>query len=120
MSYFAPRFLQGKARAKVRSLALLSCLLLTLQDFVNLSTDAAALAGLTMQMSFAKKWKELDSSSDTEVKVLPSIEDAFTYVRKLSSAAGGKNESRQVHAFITGSVHLVGRALGALEGVDAL
>jgi folylpolyglutamate synthase len=26
----------------------------------------------------------------------------------------------KVHAFITGSVHLVGRALGILEGVEAL
>jgi folylpolyglutamate synthase len=74
-----------------------------------------------MQKTFAGKWNELDPSSSTAISVLPSVEDAFEYVRYLS---GGKSNDgkhgKKVHAFITGSVHLVGRALGALEGVDAL
>ena len=58
---------------------------------------------------------ELDISSSTMIKVLPSIEDAVEYVRSLE-----KQDDDKVHAFITGSVHLVGRALGILEGVEAL
>jgi folylpolyglutamate synthase len=74
-----------------------------------------------MQKTFAEKWKELDPSSATVVNVLPSVEDAFEYVRNLSDGGPGEGmDGKKVHAFITGSVHLVGRALGALEGVDAL
>lgn len=67
-----------------------------------------------MQKAFAEKWRSLDSSPDTDVKVLPSIEDAFEYVRSLST------DDAHAQALITGSVHLVGRALGSLESVDAL
>jgi folylpolyglutamate synthase len=94
------------------------------KDFVNLSTDAAALAGLTLQKSFADKWEELEGSeSNAKIQVLPSIEDAFEYVRSLKVGNELKRErggSDEVHVLITGSVHLVGRALGALEGADAL
>jgi folylpolyglutamate synthase len=94
------------------------------KDFVNLSTDAAALAGLTLQKSFADKWAELEGSeSNAKIQVLPSIEDAFEYVRSLNVGNELKRErggSDEVHVLITGSVHLVGRALGALEGADAL
>ena len=74
-----------------------------------------------MQKTFAKKWKELDPSSSATVNILPSLEDAFEYVRNLSggSSTEGK-DGDEVDAFITGSIHLVGRALGVLEGVDAL
>lgn len=71
-----------------------------------------------MQKAFADKWQLLDPSPNTNIRVLPTIEDAFEYVRKLD-AEGGK-ASNVSHALITGSVHLVGRALGALEGVDAI
>lgn len=58
----------------------------------------------------------LDSSTSSTIQVLPTIEDAFKYVRNLSSG-----ESRQeVSALITGSVRLVGTALATLEDVDAL
>ena len=74
-----------------------------------------------MQMAFAEKWKELDPSSSTTINVLPSVEDALEYVRNLSGEdPGDGKEGKKVNAFITGSVHLVGRALGALDGVDAL
>lgn len=81
-------------------------------DSINLSTDSYAVAGLKLQRDFAKRYKELDETPI--VKVLPSVEDALVYVRSLN------NETTKVHAFITGSVHLIGRALGILEGVDAL
>ncbi len=87
-------------------------------DFVNKSYDATAISGLTMQKAFAERWQTLDSSPETTIEVLPSIEDALEYVRKLGGDASG--DQTQVHALITGSVHLVGRALGVLEGVDAL
>jgi folylpolyglutamate synthase len=85
-------------------------------DFVNSTYDNKAIACLTMQTSFAEKWQVLDSSADTEIKVLPYIEDALEYVKALDSATGDD----KIDVLITGSVHLVGRALGALEGVDAL
>ena len=95
--------------------------ILTYTDHINLSTDSTAIASLSMQKTFAEKWKELNPSSSTTVNVLPSVEDAFEYVRNLSGGNSGEGkEGKKVHAFITGSVHLVGRALGALEGVDAL
>lgn len=84
-------------------------------DHVSLATDSEEVASLSLQNAFAAKWKELDSLPTTTVKVLPSVEDAFEYVRGLSDEDGS-----EVHAFVTGSVHLVGRALGALEGLDAL
>jgi folylpolyglutamate synthase len=71
-----------------------------------------------MQKAFAEKWRALDPSPNTTIYVLPSVEDALEHVRKLDDfASEGKKE---VHALITGSVHLVGRALGVLEGADAI
>ena len=75
--------------------------------------DSAAMVGLETQKNFARRWGELDTSASTTIKVLPSVEDAVEYVKNLE-------DQDQVHAFITGSVHLVGRALGILEGVEAL
>ena len=48
--------------------------------------------------------------------MIPCLEDAIEYVRKLEDGTG----EEEVSALITGSVHLVGRALGILEDVDAL
>lgn len=67
-----------------------------------------------MQKAFAEKWRSLDSNLETDVQVLPSVEDAFEYVRGLAT------DEVHAQALITGSVHLVGRALGSLESVDAL
>ncbi|KAG4430323.1 hypothetical protein IFR05_014194 [Cadophora sp. M221] len=90
------------------------------KDHVNLSTDSSAVAGLTMQRTFAEKWRALDPSSSTTVHVLPSVEDAFDCVRELSSQSQAITEKGQVHALITGSVHLIGRALAILESAEAL
>jgi len=70
------------------------------------------MAGLETQRNFARRWRELDTSAST-IEVLPSVEDAVGYVRNIERKDG-------IHAFITGSVHLVGRALGILEGTDAV
>jgi folylpolyglutamate synthase len=95
-------------------------------DFVNHTYDSIAIAGLTLQSAFAEKWRELDPSPATVVKVLPSVEEALGYVRDLKSGSrdnaeyNAKDSEKEIHALITGSVHLVGRTLGILEGVDAL
>ena len=83
---------------------------------MNRAYDSTAIEGLTLQKSFAEKWYTMDS--DSTVKVLSSVEDALDYVRRLGVRRG--EGEREVHALITGSVHLVGRALGVLEGVNAL
>lgn len=76
-----------------------------------------------MQKTFAEKWRALDPSPSTTIKVLPCIEDALEYVRGLdlkSREADDEIEgSKEIQALITGSLHLVGRALGVLDGVDA-
>ncbi|TVY90213.1 Folylpolyglutamate synthase [Lachnellula willkommii] len=88
----------------------------TKRDFDDKSQDFTAVAELTLQKAFAEKWKALDSSTLRTIQVLPTVEDAFKYVRKLNSG-----ESRQeVSALITGSMRLVGTALATLEDVDAL
>ena len=121
MSFSALRFLPKRLRAKVGFTPPLRKVnaFPNILDFVNLSTDAIAVAGLTMQKSFAEKWNELDAAG-AKISVLLSVEDAFDLARKLSAEAGEKNGDAHVHAFVTGSVHLVGRALGILEDVDAL
>ncbi|KAL2076193.1 hypothetical protein VTL71DRAFT_1136 [Oculimacula yallundae] len=90
------------------------------KDHVNLSTEVSAIAGLTMQKTFAEKWQILDPSSHTTIHVLPSVEDAFDVVRELSKQGQDSKEKGKVHTLITGSVHLIGRALGILEDVEAL
>jgi folylpolyglutamate synthase len=66
---------------------------------------------MTMQRAFAEKWKELDPAAD--IRLIPSIEEAIDTARSLAS-------EEKVQALITGSLHLVGGALGILEGADAL
>lgn len=87
---------------------------------MNLSTDVAAVAGLTMQKTFADKWRSLDPSSHTRIEVMHSVEDAFEHVRQLGNQSKAEGGTKVVHAFVTGSVHLIGRALGILEGPEAL
>lgn len=88
-------------------------------DSVNRTLDYRIIEKLTLQEEFAWKWRAFDPSPTTTIKVVPYIEDALEYVRKLE-AESAEEQKGDVHALITGSVHLVGRALGALEGVDAL
>jgi folylpolyglutamate synthase len=68
---------------------------------------------MTMQRAFADRWKTLDPSAN--VMLIPSIEEAINTARGLAKESGKKAE-----ALITGSLHLVGGALGILEGADAL
>lgn len=49
--------------------------------------------------------------------MLASIEEAINQTRELAKSLP---EGETVQAFITGSLHLVGGALGILEGADAL
>ncbi|KAJ9151700.1 Folylpolyglutamate synthase [Coniochaeta hoffmannii] len=86
------------------------------RDFVNRQYDPEAIQKLTQQRMFAEKWSQLDPSA--KVTVLPSIEGAINHVRELASDLDGEGDT--VQAFITGSLHLVGGALGILEGADAL
>jgi folylpolyglutamate synthase len=67
---------------------------------------------MTMQRVFADKWKELDPAAN--VLLIPTIEEAINTARALTK------EGPKVQALITGSLHLVGGALGILEGADAL
>ncbi|TDZ27525.1 Folylpolyglutamate synthase [Colletotrichum sidae] len=85
------------------------------RDFVNHQYDAKAIENMTVQRQFADRWKELDPQAD--VKVIPTIEEALNHVRGM---AEGLDEGETVQAFVTGSLHLVGGALGILEGADAL
>lgn len=90
--------------------------LLTHTDFVNHQYDPKAIEKLTQQHLFAEKWSSLNPTAN--VTVMPSIESAINRVRELSKDLQAKHET--VQAFITGSLHLVGGALGILEGADAL
>ncbi|KAK8132813.1 folylpolyglutamate synthase [Apiospora kogelbergensis] len=85
------------------------------RDFVNHQYDPQAIQALTAQHQFAEKWSSLDPR--TKVVVLPTIEEAINYIRNLGE---GVQKGETVQAFITGSLHLVGGALGILEGADAL
>ncbi|KAF6821379.1 folylpolyglutamate synthase [Colletotrichum musicola] len=85
------------------------------RDFVNHQYDAKAIEAMTVQRQFAERWAQLDPKAD--VKVIPTIEEALNHVRQLGEGLG---EGEKVQALVTGSLHLVGGALGILEGADAL
>ena len=87
----------------------------------NAGIDSTEVSNLTMQNIFAERWRVLDPSPSTTIKVLPFVEDAFEHVRSLNPRTGKDMKVEiETQVLITGSLHLVGRALGALEGVDAL
>jgi folylpolyglutamate synthase len=86
-----------------------------LPDFVNHQYDPEAIKNLTVQRTFADRWSSLDPKA--RVMVVPSIEEAINHARDQSKSL---REGETVQAFITGSLHLVGGALGILEGADAL
>ncbi|EHK40332.1 hypothetical protein TRIATDRAFT_252788 [Trichoderma atroviride IMI 206040] len=85
------------------------------RDFVNNTIDPAEVDKLTVQRSFADKWSAIDPKA--KVVVLPTIEDALNYARGVAASAP---EGQAVQAYVTGSLHLVGGALGILEETDAL
>jgi hypothetical protein len=85
------------------------------RDFVNRQFDPADIDKMTVQQRFAEKWTALDSSAT--VKVMPTIEQSIDYARHIGEDLP---EGETVQALITGSLHLVGGALGILEKADAL
>ncbi|KAI3396742.1 hypothetical protein diail_11770 [Diaporthe ilicicola] len=85
------------------------------RDFVNHQYDPEAIKKLTVQRTFAERWSTLDPKA--KITVIPSIEEAINVARELTNSL---EEGETVQAFITGSLHLVGGALGILEGADAL
>ncbi|WQF87092.1 Putative folylpolyglutamate synthetase, mur-like, catalytic domain superfamily [Colletotrichum destructivum] len=85
------------------------------RDFVNHQYDAKAIEAMTVQRQFAERWAKLDPAAD--VRVVPTIEEALDLVRGIGE---GVAEGESVQALVTGSLHLVGGALGILEGADAL
>jgi folylpolyglutamate synthase len=85
------------------------------RDFVNRQFDPAEIDKMTVQQCFAEKWTSLDPTAT--VKVMPTIEQSIDYARH---AGDNLPEGETVQALITGSLHLVGGALGILEKADAL
>ena len=90
------------------------------RDFVNHQFDPTEIKELVAQRRFADKWASLDPTAD--IQVVPTIEEAINSARDLGKSLGQevKDESVKVDAFVTGSLHLVGGALGILENADAL
>ncbi|KFY68899.1 hypothetical protein V496_00722 [Pseudogymnoascus sp. VKM F-4515 (FW-2607)] len=82
------------------------------KDFVNAMYDPAAIKGMTMQKAFKDKWEKMDPAAT--VVLSETIAGALGHVRELARQGG------EVQALVTGSLHLVGGALGVLEGDDAL
>ncbi|KAG6004722.1 methionine-synthesizing 5- methyltetrahydropteroyltriglutamate--homocysteine methyltransferase [Claviceps maximensis] len=85
------------------------------RDFVNHGIDPTEVESMSVQRRLAERWKDLDPRC--EVVVLPTIEDALGYARRVTDEVTGGNK---VHVYVTGSLHLVGGALGLLEEADAL
>ncbi|KAK3985940.1 tetrahydrofolylpolyglutamate synthase [Cladorrhinum sp. PSN332] len=85
------------------------------RDFINHQYNPADIEKMTQQKIFAEKWAALDPSA--KILVIPSIEEAINTAR---SIADSERSGRKVQALITGSLHLVGGALGILEKADAL
>lgn len=85
------------------------------RDFVNRQFDPADIEKMTVQRKFADKWRSLDPNAN--VMVMPTIEQSIDYARQVSSELP---QGQSVQAFVTGSLHLVGGALGILENADAL
>lgn len=90
------------------------------RDFVNHQYDPNEVRELVAQRRFAEKWTSLDPAAD--IQVVPTIEEAINSARDLVKSLGkeGEDGSVKVDAFVTGSLHLVGGALGILEKADAL
>lgn len=89
------------------------------RDFVNRQIDPEEIDKMTVQHKFAEKWSAMDPAA--KVVVIPTIEEALDYARSIGRDLGEANgEGESVQAYVTGSLHLVGGALGILEEVDAL
>ena len=82
---------------------------------MNHQLDPETVRKLSAQYAFAKEWQLLDSHAKVEIR--PTVQEAINYVRNLAGTLG---EGKRVQAFVTGSLHLVGGALGIIEGKDGL
>ncbi|KAL0474986.1 tetrahydrofolylpolyglutamate synthase [Neurospora intermedia] len=85
------------------------------KDFVNHQYNPKDIENMTQQRVFAERWSTLDPSAN--VILIPTIEEAINKARSLVDTTEGE---QKVQALITGSLHLVGGALGILEKADAL
>ncbi|KAK0631626.1 putative folylpolyglutamate protein [Immersiella caudata] len=85
------------------------------RDFVNHQYNPKDIEKMTQQKIFAERWSALDP--DANVMVIHSIEEAINKARGLSETV---QDGEKVQALVTGSLHLVGGALGILEKADAL
>jgi folylpolyglutamate synthase len=86
-------------------------------DFLNITYDPEAIAGLTVQKQFAAKWKSLDP--EASVAVVSSIEEALDSAKALAKKDGNEIE-KEIQVLVTGSLHLVGGALAVLEDANVL
>lgn len=84
------------------------------RDFVNNQYDSQEVKAMATQHRFAAAWSQLDPAA--EVRVMGTIQEAIDYARQL----GHDLEHGEAQVFMTGSIHLVGGALGILEEADAL
>lgn len=82
---------------------------------MNHQYDADAIKKLTVQRTFAERWSSLDPKAN--VMVIGSIEEAINQAREIAKST---KDGETLQALITGSLHLVGGALGILEKADAL
>ena len=73
---------------------------------------------MTQQRVFADRWAALDPAAN--VMLIPTIEEAINKARSLAGEGEGEGDDAKVQALVTGSLHLVGGALGILEKADAL
>ena len=85
------------------------------RDFVNNQFDPKDIGSMKVQEAFAKRWLELDPAC--KVTTMPTIEQAIDSVRDIRDSSKSPDKTQ---VFITGSLHLVGGALGILDEADAL
>lgn len=78
-------------------------------DLISINTDSRAVTELEVQKRLAETWHNIDGA--TQVRVVPSIEEAVAWVRGLAS----DRDAERVQVLVTGSVHLVGGFLEVLE-----
>lgn len=85
-------------------------------DLVSLNTDSQEVDRLQVQKTLADAWREIDPSTEVEVK--GTIEEAVEFVRQLAAnenPEGSGREDARVMTLVTGSLHLVGGFLEVLE-----
>ena len=80
-------------------------------ELMNLNSNTESIRELTVQKAIAKKWGDMDSTTD--IKVVGTIEEAVRSVRRLVDTRDAK--AGDVMALVTGSLHLVGGFLEVLE-----